>query len=156
MSKNEFLKELRDYLTGQISAAEVEESVKYYDQYIRDQVAGGISEREAVERLGDPRIIGRSIVDAAARKKAEGSAASRSTSYQEQKDASSSRSSGKNSSSHGTVNSGKLKLYGTLAIILLVVIVILVAITKVIAFFFPLIIVVILATYVMKHWGDGR
>ena len=77
MSKNEFLKELRDYLTGQVSAPEVEDSIRYYDKYISDQVSGGMSERAVVESLGDPRIIGRSIVDAAARKKTEGSAASR-------------------------------------------------------------------------------
>ncbi len=152
MSKNEFLKELRDYLTGQVSAPEVEDSIRYYDKYISDQASGGMSERAVVESLGDPRIIGRSIVDAAARKKTEGSAASRGY----ENTSASGTSSRKDRSSHGKVTPDKLKLYGTIAIILLVVIMILVAITRIVAFFLPLIIVVFLATYIIKHWGDRR
>ena len=58
MSKHEFIKELRAYLTENLSDGSVEDSVRYYEDYIVQQVKNGQSEAEVIAGLGDPRIIG--------------------------------------------------------------------------------------------------
>lgn len=141
MSKNEFLKELRDYLTGNVSASEVEDSVRYYDNYIDGQVKSGQPESQVIAGLGDPRIIGKSIVDASGRKK---------TVY-ETGDADT-KSTGKGAGGRA----GKLKLYGIIALVILVILVVLIAITKVVAFFFPLIVVILIITMIFRRSGGGR
>lgn len=146
MSKNEFLKELRNYLSGSLSGAEVEDSIRYYENYINEHVAHGERESEIIDALGDPRIIGKSIVDAAGRRKT----SSRSESYGETK-ASDSRQ-----ESSGNNTRRKLKFYGTIAIVLLVVLVVLIAVTKVIAFFFPLIVVIVILSLLFRQTGGRR
>lgn len=165
MSKNEFLKELRDYLTGSVSAAEVEESIAYYEKYISDQIKSGQSEDEVLGALGDPRIIGRSIADAAGRRGAAGSGSRRDHGRRGQGNTGSGFSGNGNSGAGSQGGAGepsgrwsrsRLKLYGTLALVLLVVLVVLIAITKVIAFFFPLIVVIIVLTMVFRNSGGRR
>ena len=68
MSKKDFLRELRSYLTGKVSSGELEEAIRYYEKYLDGEVASGKSEAEATAGLGDPRIIGKSIADAAGRR----------------------------------------------------------------------------------------
>lgn len=143
MSKNEFLKELRDYLTGNVSASEVEDSVRYYDNYIDGQVRGGQSESQVTAGLGDPRIIGKSIVDASGRKK---------TVYESGGGDAGPKDTGKGAGSRA----GKLKLYGIIALVILIVLVVLIAITKVVAFFFPLIVVILIITMIFRRGGGGR
>ena len=69
MSKGEFLKQLKTYLQGKISPDQVEDYIRYYDQYIDEQKAAGQTESQAVDGLGDPMMIGKNIVDAAGRQK---------------------------------------------------------------------------------------
>lgn len=143
MSKNEFLKGLRDYLTGNVSGSEVEDSIRYYENYIDGQVQSGQSESQVTASLGDPRIIGRSIVDASGRKK---------TVYE-----SGAGDTGAGSTGKGTGGrAGKLKLYGIIALVILVILVVLIAITKVVAFFFPLIVVILIITMIFRRSGGGR
>ncbi len=145
MSKNEFLKELRDYLSGSVSAAEAEDSIKYYENYINDQVKGGQAEADVVASLGDPRMIGRSIVDAAGRRRASS------------KDRAASGSGENGAGSFGKkAGSSRLKLYGIIALVILVILVVLIAITKVIAFFFPLIVVIVVLTMIFRRTGGPR
>ena len=56
MGKSEFLLELRRCL-AQMPASELEEQIAYYDELISDMMEEGISEHEAVARLGDPAVI---------------------------------------------------------------------------------------------------
>ena len=51
MSKNEFLTELRNRLSG-LPEADLEERVSFYAEIIEDKTEDGISEEEAVEGLG--------------------------------------------------------------------------------------------------------
>lgn len=62
MSKSEFLDKLRVSLNGKVSPSLVEENIRYYNEYIQSQIAGGRSEEEVMEHLGDPRLIARTIV----------------------------------------------------------------------------------------------
>lgn len=61
MTKQEFLEGLRRALTGKISTADVDEHVKYYEDYITAQTRLGTSEEEVLQALGQPRLIAMSI-----------------------------------------------------------------------------------------------
>ena len=63
MSKAEFLSILRGQLTGQIPTSEVASQVNYYEAYIDGQIGNGVSEEQAVEELGDPRLIAKTLID---------------------------------------------------------------------------------------------
>lgn len=63
MRKSEFLKELEASLSGEIPAAAVSENLRYYDNYISQEVAKGRSEDEVTEEIGSPRLIARTIID---------------------------------------------------------------------------------------------
>lgn len=65
MSKTEFLDTLGRRLAQILPAEKVQEHVDYYDRYIREQVAGGKTERQVLDELGDPLLIARSITAAA-------------------------------------------------------------------------------------------
>ncbi len=63
MTKEEFLTELREALSGSISPAAVNENVRYYDEYIETESRKGRSEDEVMGELGDPRLIAKTIID---------------------------------------------------------------------------------------------
>ncbi len=65
MSRTEFIRGLREELEGKVSAEVIQENVRYYDSYIAGEAAKGTPEEEVIEALGGPRIIARTIVDAA-------------------------------------------------------------------------------------------
>lgn len=60
MTKKEFLDTLTESLAGNLPAAEVEENILYYKDYIEN---GEESEEKALETLGDPHLIARTIID---------------------------------------------------------------------------------------------
>lgn len=63
MDKNDFFTRLRAGLTGNVAPAEVERLVNYYEEMIADLVEDGVSEEEAVSRMGDPNEIVFDAVD---------------------------------------------------------------------------------------------
>lgn len=65
MDRIEFLRILESELEGEISPAQVDQNLRYYDSYIREQMNQGFTEKEVMEQLGDPRLIARTIVDTA-------------------------------------------------------------------------------------------
>ncbi len=64
MNKQEFVDRLRSSLSGKISPSLVEENARYYEEYINTQIRLGEQEEKVLEKLGDPRLIARSIVAA--------------------------------------------------------------------------------------------
>ncbi|MDO5155220.1 MAG: DUF1700 domain-containing protein [Eubacteriales bacterium] len=64
MTKQEFLQELKQCLSGEVSPESLMDSYRYYDNYIDDCVRGGKSEEAVVEELGKPNLIARSIIAA--------------------------------------------------------------------------------------------
>ncbi|MCF0133216.1 MAG: DUF1700 domain-containing protein [Blautia sp.] len=64
MTKTEFLKSLGGQLSGALAADQVAEHVRYYDEYITEQVREGASESDVLQQLGDPRLIAKTIVSA--------------------------------------------------------------------------------------------
>ena len=63
MTKKQFLGALRGKLEGEIPSREVERTLQYYESYIADQIKSGRTEREALEELGSPLLIAKTIID---------------------------------------------------------------------------------------------
>ena len=64
LNRTEFINILRRCLTNQLSPEEVNEHVAYYEEYIDMQIKKGMSEEEVLGRLGDPRLLAKSILTA--------------------------------------------------------------------------------------------
>ena len=64
MGKEEFLNNLRRALVGRLGQSEVEENIRYYEEYIDVRARSGQTVEEVLSALGDPRHIARSIIDA--------------------------------------------------------------------------------------------
>ncbi len=63
MTRQEFLQELQFALQGQLSQTAVNENIRYYDNYIIEEMQRGSSEEEVIERLGNPRLIAKTLID---------------------------------------------------------------------------------------------
>lgn len=62
MTKQEFLETLGRILNRELSEQEVAENIRYYDNYITQEVRNGKIEAEVLSSLGDPRLIARTIL----------------------------------------------------------------------------------------------
>ena len=67
MTKAEFLATLRSKLMGEVSTLELENTIRYYEEYISDAVRGGKSEEAVLDELGNPLLIAKTIIDTAGR-----------------------------------------------------------------------------------------
>ena len=65
MTRAEFLQGLKTELEGRVPYSVIQENIRNYDSYILDEVNKGADEAEVIESLGGPKIIARTIVDAA-------------------------------------------------------------------------------------------
>ncbi|MCI8430173.1 MAG: DUF1700 domain-containing protein [Lachnospiraceae bacterium] len=65
MDRHTFTDELGRALRGKISDAELTGHIRYYEDYIAQEMASGRGEEEILAELGDPRLIARTIVDTA-------------------------------------------------------------------------------------------
>lgn len=63
MSKREFLEILQSTLADELPSGTVSGHIQYYDQYISDEMRKGLSQEEVTSRLGDPRLIARTIIE---------------------------------------------------------------------------------------------
>lgn len=61
MTKNEFLCELRKRLTG-LPSDDIEERVNFYSEMIDDMMEEGLSESEAIEKIGGAQKVADSII----------------------------------------------------------------------------------------------
>ena len=64
MTKSEFLVELKQLLSGEVSPEVLMDTYRYYDGYIDEQIRSGLSEEEVIEQLGKPNLIARSVIAA--------------------------------------------------------------------------------------------
>lgn len=60
MTKQEFLSVLREALEGNIPRSDIEENIRFYDNYFKESEK---SQEMVCDELGDPRLIARSIID---------------------------------------------------------------------------------------------
>ncbi len=63
MTKIEFLSVLRGRITGSIPTSEVESQIDYYSAYIDGRIGAGLTEEEAVDELGDPLLIAKTVIE---------------------------------------------------------------------------------------------
>ena len=64
MLKEEFLDGLRRALSGNVEVEVINETIRYYEDYIDIQIKKGTSEATVMEQLGKPQLIAKSILDA--------------------------------------------------------------------------------------------
>lgn len=62
MKKREFLDTLRSQLQGELSDAQIDGHIHYYDEYIREAMAAGKTEAEVMEELGSPVFIAKTLL----------------------------------------------------------------------------------------------
>lgn len=63
MNKKEFLDILGRRLAQQLPQEKIAENIRYYDEYLTEKVQQGMTEQEAIDQLGDPLLIARTIMD---------------------------------------------------------------------------------------------
>mgnify|MGYP002510810509 CR=1 FL=1 len=63
MTKQEFLETMRLALNGKVDSGQVMENLHYYEDYINTEVRKGTPESEVLEKLGDPRLLARTITE---------------------------------------------------------------------------------------------
>lgn len=63
MDKYEFITNLQRHLTGKVSAQKLQEITAYYSDYIDSEIRKGKSEEEVLSKLGDPRLLAKTIVE---------------------------------------------------------------------------------------------
>lgn len=61
MNKQEFIEQLRRNLSSINDYTFVNDTIAYYENYIESQMRMGESEEEVMRKLGDPRLIAKSI-----------------------------------------------------------------------------------------------
>ncbi|MBP3200825.1 MAG: DUF1700 domain-containing protein [Lachnospiraceae bacterium] len=61
MSREDFLKTLRNSLELSLEKDAIKEQLDYYDKYISDEINKGRTEKEVIDELGDPRLIAKTI-----------------------------------------------------------------------------------------------
>ena len=57
MTRQEFIRKLQEALNGKLDAATIQDHLKFYDDYIIEEMRKGKSEQEVLELLGDPWAI---------------------------------------------------------------------------------------------------
>lgn len=63
MTKSDFLDELKLALSGRVSAQEVTEHLRFYEDYFNTQIRMGKREADILEELGEPRLLARNIAE---------------------------------------------------------------------------------------------
>ena len=65
MDSNKFIKELKECLIeGGIDHREIDDTIKYYEDYFRTEIRNGSTEDEILNKLGEPRLIAKTIIEA--------------------------------------------------------------------------------------------
>ncbi len=62
MIKSKFIDGLRTALTGELPDTEVENNIRFYEDYIKSKSINN-REEEIIEQLGDPRLIAKTIIE---------------------------------------------------------------------------------------------
>lgn len=64
MNKAEFLQQLDEHLMGNVSENERMDSIRYYREYIEEEIRAGRSEADVLDSLGSAYGIAKSIIEA--------------------------------------------------------------------------------------------
>ena len=64
MMKEKIKKKLQHELSSELDPNKVQENIRYYAQYIQEEINKGKTESEVLEMLGDPWVLSKTIIDA--------------------------------------------------------------------------------------------
>lgn len=162
MNKQEFTDRLRAALNGRISAAQVEDTINYYQDYISTQIRSGKSEAEVMGALGDPRLIARTIIETAQPVGDNDGAHGTGGSYQSSAYQSGTYRSGTQESYNSYRSTGEqtthqsARMPGWLVAIIIAVVVFLLfsVVFSVLSFLAPVIIVIVAVVFLVKLFRD--
>ena len=73
MTKREFLDTLRSQLQGELSDAQIDGHIHYYEEYIAESMTAGKTESEVLDELGSPVFIAKTLLSTADTKGYQGS-----------------------------------------------------------------------------------
>ena len=65
MTRTEFMDSLQRALAGRLTSSTVNENMRFYEEYFDTQIRSGQSEEEVINGLGDPRLLAKTIIQAA-------------------------------------------------------------------------------------------
>lgn len=168
MTKQEFLDGLRAALSGRVSTGTVMENISFYEEYINTQVRMGKSEAEVLQKLGDPRLLARSIVEAEKRagtgreQEAEYGASGRSRDYEQRRQGTYDYGQGQRGAYEYRYETGRQNGYGAgqrngrvpvwlvVCLVLLFVVLILSFVFSVLSFLAPILIPILLITLTIR------
>lgn len=85
MTKHEFLRKLEEALTNDVEPSVIRENLKYYEEYIEEEVKEGRTEEDVLEELGDPWAIAKTISDMAETASKEPRSPQYKTAYEEER-----------------------------------------------------------------------
>ena len=152
MTKREFLEDLRKYLSGKLPESTVDGHVAYYRNYIENEIKNGRSEAQVMSGLGDPRMIGRTILDTSPEQQNSGYEYS---AYRTDNDGSESQKKRKKSQTGCFFDTstvfGKIKLAVLLVIILAVIFVIIRFAVRLLIYLLPVIIIACIISAIMRR-----
>ena len=157
MTRQDFLQELRFALQGQSSQEAVNDNIRYYDNYIMEEVQKGNSEEAVVERLGNPRLIAKTLIDTKKQFGRTEESEYYSESYR-QAETGKGLHAGYSQDKGWDIRLGGLKLnswYGKL-LLAAIAIFIIVIVANVVAFLLPILVPVILALLICSLFLGGR
>lgn len=146
MTKAEFLNELKETLANELNPSEVDENVRYYMNYMEEQMRLGYSEAQVLSDLGDPRSIAHNIIDGIEMSREKNGANNsyvKETYYED-------------GVSQTQLNKRqKIKSYAVLIGILVLVCMVLILVTKLILFALPIVLGIAVIVWILKKI-DGR
>lgn len=140
MNKSKFLEGLKEALQGEVSVAEINNQLLYYERYIDGEMKKGRTEKEIVEQLGAPRLIARTIIET------KGSNSSYHGAYYEEQDI-------RDNQTERNKNKIKFQVNGTMAVVIgiILIIVVISLIFSLVTFLAPIIIPVLLIAVAISY-----
>ena len=147
MNRQDFIKNFRMALSGQVPAYVIEENVRYYEEYIDVQVRQGKTEKEVLDSLGDPRLLAKTVITM---HKTSGSSQSESGQTYESVERQEVKGSG--------FWNGFMRLPSWLRSILTVIIMvgIFFVIAKIIGLLLPVVLFVVIIVYLLRMFRGGK
>lgn len=141
MNKNKFLEGLKEALQGEVSQAELNNQLLYYEKYIEDELRKGRTQEDIFGELGDPRLIARTIIET------KGNTASYDNEYYGEKETESKQNTTKK---HIRITGMSAVIIGIL-IIFLIILVIFSLVSALAPILIPLLVIILVISYFQKR-----
>ena len=111
MSREEFLKILKQSLSADLDKSTINDQIDYYEKYIDDEIRKGRTEKEVIAELGDPRLIAKTIKTVSASESSNENSYNKTYSDRQESSYSESNYKGRSYSGYGNNNSRNGRSY---------------------------------------------